>query len=292
MSLDSRVGSHSIEHGEFMVLIPYIKKSPQSAVEYGQSGSRTPNSSTDRVAVPAADSTWHDIMNDLSSLSGMQTEITKTDSRPSKRLFSEEGETSLCKSPRKTYSDRACKRKLDDNHALYEVLRSDAQNISDKQISNTIRGVLESVNCLSKADSSGCLLFEEYFKSTGVAQGCVCPSWLKRVLKIFMFVNIMYAFAQRRKKCFTWECIDKALMQSNIFGLENTCVTDVKSLPLLCPKVITASYILKNFLVEFMHSYTHVKWLLECDARQCCVSKLKFGCHVPDVLMQQLFNTQ
>ncbi|KAG6535035.1 hypothetical protein ZIOFF_008953 [Zingiber officinale] len=238
LSLDSRVGSHSIEHGEFMVLIPYIKKSQQSAVEYGQSGSRTPNVSTDRVAVSAADSTWHDIMNDLSSFSAMQAEITKTDNRHSKRLYCEEGGTSLGESRRKTYSDRACKRKLDDNHALHEVLCSDAQNISDKQVSSIIRGVLESVNCLSKANSSGCLLFEEYYKSTGVVQSCVCPSWLKRVLKIFMFVNIMYAFVQRQKKCFTWECIDKALMQSNIFGLENACMTDVKSLPLLCPKMI------------------------------------------------------
>ncbi|XP_074577358.1 uncharacterized protein LOC141833761 [Curcuma longa] len=238
LSLDSRVGSHSIEHGEFMVLVPYIRKSQLSAVEYGRSGSRTPNFSTDRVAVPAADSTWHDIMNDLSSLSAMQAEITKTDSRPSKRLFSEEGETSLGESRRKSNSDRACERKLEDNHALYKVLCSDAQNISDKQVSSTICGVLESVNCLSKANSSDCLLFEEYFKSTGVAQGCVCPSWLKRVLKIFMFVNIMYAFVQRQKKCFTWECIDKALMQSNIFGLENACMTDVKSLLLLCPKMI------------------------------------------------------
>ncbi|KAG6530731.1 hypothetical protein ZIOFF_004489 [Zingiber officinale] len=238
LSLDSRVGSHSIEHGEFMVLVPYIKKSQQSAVEYGQSGSRTPNASTDRVAVSAADSTWHDIMNDLSSFSAMQAEITKTDNRHSKRLYCEEGGTSLGESRRKTYSDRACKRKFDGNHALHEVLCSDAQNISDKQVSSIIRGVLESVNCLSKANSSGCLLFEEYFKSTGVIQSCVCPSWLKRVLKIFMFVNIMYAFVQRQKKCFTWECIDKALMQSNIFGLENACVTDVKSLPLLCPKMI------------------------------------------------------
>ncbi|THU68520.1 hypothetical protein C4D60_Mb08t04750 [Musa balbisiana] len=173
LSLDSRVDDYPVEHGEFMVLVPFTKKSGRLPVENGPLVRSPPNRPLDSVPSPAADMAWRDIMNDLSSLSGItKDEITPNGCGPSNYL------------------------------------------------------------------SSSCLLFEEYFRSTSMSQHCVCPSWLKRVLKNFTFINILCALFQMQKKFLTWKCIDEALKQPGTFGLENTCGSDVENLSLLCPQVV------------------------------------------------------
>ncbi|XP_065050947.1 uncharacterized protein LOC135581904 isoform X4 [Musa acuminata AAA Group] len=238
LSLDSRVDDYPVEHGEFMVLVPFIKKSGQIPVENGPPVRSPPNRPLDSVPSPAADMAWRDIMNDLSSLSGItKDEITR--SGPSNYLSSKKGETSVGERCRKTSMKRTCKRKLDDSHVLLrDLLCSDEKNIFDQLMSDRIRCIVESVCCLCNADSGSCLLFEEYFRSTGMSQHCVCPSWLKRVLKNFTFINILCALFQIQKKFLTWKCIDEALKQPGTFGLENTCVSDVENLSLLCPLVV------------------------------------------------------
>ncbi|XP_065021622.1 uncharacterized protein LOC103993793 isoform X4 [Musa acuminata AAA Group] len=164
-------------------------------------------------------------------------EITR--SGPSNYLSSKKGETSVGERCRKTSMKRTCKRKLDDSHVLLrDLLCSDEKNIFDQLMSDRIRCIVESVCCLCNADSGSCLLFEEYFRSTSMSQHCVCPSWLKRVLKNFTFINILCALFQIQKKFLTWKCIDEALKQPGTFGLENTCGSDVENLSLLCPLVV------------------------------------------------------
>ncbi|XP_018685896.1 uncharacterized protein LOC103993793 isoform X1 [Musa acuminata AAA Group] len=238
LSLDGRVDDYPVEHGEFMVLVPFIKKSGQIPVENGPPVRSPPNRPLDSVPSPAADMAWRDIMNDLSSLSGItKDEITR--SGPSNYLSSKKGETSVGERCRKTSMKRTCKRKLDDSHVLLrDLLCSDEKNIFDQLMSDRIRCIVESVCCLCNADSGSCLLFEEYFRSTSMSQHCVCPSWLKRVLKNFTFINILCALFQIQKKFLTWKCIDEALKQPGTFGLENTCGSDVENLSLLCPLVV------------------------------------------------------
>lgn len=238
LSLDSRVDDYPVEHGEFMVLVPFTKKSGRLPVENGPLVRSPPNRPLDSVPSPAADMAWRDIMNDLSSLSGItKDEITR--SGPSNYLSSKKGETSVGERCRKTLLKRTCKRKLDDSHVLLrDLLCSDEKNIFDQLMSDRIRCIVESVCCLCNADSGSCLLFEEYFRSTSTSQHCVCPFWLKRVLKNFTFINILCALFQIQKKFLTWKCIDEALKQPGTFGLENTCGSDVENLSLLCPLVV------------------------------------------------------
>ncbi|RWW76978.1 hypothetical protein BHE74_00014895 [Ensete ventricosum] len=240
LSLDSRVDSHPVEHGEFMVLVPFTKKSGQIPVENGPPVRSPPNRPLDSVPSPAADMAWRDIMNDLSSLSGItKDEKTRNGWGPSNYLSSKEGETSVGERCRKTSMKRTCKRKLDDSHVLLrDLLCSDEKDIFDRLMSERIRCIVELVCCLCNADSGSCLLFVEYFRSTSMSQQCVCPSWLKRVLKNFTFINILCALFHMQKKFLTWKCIDEALKQPGTFGLENTCGSDVENLSLLCPQVV------------------------------------------------------
>ncbi|URE28847.1 hypothetical protein MUK42_17433 [Musa troglodytarum] len=240
LSLYSRVDDYPVEHGEFMVLVPFTKKSGQIPVENGPPVRSPPNRPLDSVPSPAADMAWRDIMNDLSSLSGItKDEITRNGCGPSNYLSSKKGETSVGERCRTTWMKRTCKRKLDDSHVLLrDLLCSDEKNIFDQPMSDKIRCIVELVCCLCNADSGSCLLFEEYFRSTSMLQQCVCPSWLKRVLKNFTFINILCALFQMQKKFLTWKCIDEALKQPGTFGLENTCGSDVENLSLLCPQVV------------------------------------------------------
>ncbi|WOK94048.1 hypothetical protein Cni_G02750 [Canna indica] len=66
----------------------------------------------------------------------------------------------------------------------------------------------------------------------------LCPSWLRKAMEFFSFINVFYAFVQvRKKKCLTWEFIDELLKQPSLFGLEDISASDIELLSIICPKL-------------------------------------------------------
>ncbi|XP_020277328.1 uncharacterized protein LOC109851548 [Asparagus officinalis] len=129
------------------------------------------------------------------------------------------------------------KRKVDSNRSLCDILSSDSRDVFDQQSRIEISRVVGSVNCLSNANTGGCLLIERFGNKHG-NDSCICPSWLKKVLKCFSFLNIFYAFFHAQCKPLTWAIIEEALKHSSDFGLDDVFVSDVESLSILCPKSV------------------------------------------------------
>ncbi|CAN6470692.1 unnamed protein product [Victoria cruziana] len=113
--------------------------------------------------------------------------------------------------------------------------------------------IIESVNCLSDLQTGNCLLFQEFIEPSFMATNlskvhgiacsgersqCICPLWLKKVLKVFTFLNIMYAYLQLSNIKVSWSCLEELLRNVRIFGTEPITVSDIKHLSVLCPKTV------------------------------------------------------
>ncbi|CAN6470693.1 unnamed protein product [Victoria cruziana] len=114
--------------------------------------------------------------------------------------------------------------------------------------------IIESVNCLSDLQTGNCLLFQEFIEPSFMATNlskvhgiacsgersqCICPLWLKKVLKVFTFLNIMYAYLQLSNIKVSWSCLEELLRNVRIFGTEPITVSDIKHLSVLCPKALS-----------------------------------------------------
>ncbi|KAF3775124.1 ATP-dependent helicase [Nymphaea thermarum] len=113
--------------------------------------------------------------------------------------------------------------------------------------------IIESVNCLSDLQTGSCLLFQEFGKASFMATNlskvdgiacsdersqCICPSWLKKVLKVFTFLNIIYAYLQISNMKVAWSSVEELLRSVKIFDTELITVSDIEDLSVLCPKTV------------------------------------------------------
>ncbi|XP_020090142.1 uncharacterized protein LOC109711479 isoform X2 [Ananas comosus] len=226
LRLDSAIESLHIDRGEFIVLIPFAKKSLQLSGEVDPADQSTASSKPCEVSA-ASISAWQDIMNDLSSISQTsQADTTPKDVGPSNIVNSVKEKVSM---KRKRNGDNDC--------VIREILRSDFENVFEPHSSDRIRRVVEPVSCLC-SDTGCCFLFEEFFKLSNITEQCMCPPWLKRLLKVFTFLNVFYAFFQMQCKCLTRDYLEGAMRQAHSFGLDNVSISDVETLSRLCPKVV------------------------------------------------------
>ncbi|XP_038983505.1 uncharacterized ATP-dependent helicase YprA-like isoform X1 [Phoenix dactylifera] len=253
LRLESRMENHQIEHGEFMVLVPFTKKTQRFSVEPDPPGPQTGPSKSSRESMvsSAAESAWLDIMNDLSSLS----DVAGLDGAPSNfslsnKLGGGKEEALKVEGSSKLSLNTKRKREPENDHVLRDILRSDFKNVFEQQTSDRISQFVESASCLSSPTMGSCLLFEEFFTTSKETGQCVCPSWLKRVLKNFTFLNIFYAFFHIQGKCMTWDCIEEALKNRRRIGLDDICISDVENLSLLCPKVVVILGLQENMVTK------------------------------------------
>lgn len=237
MSLNSRLDSHQICNGEFIVLVPFAKKSQQlsSPPKPAYDSTIPPLSFQDSSMSSAANSAWLDMMSELSDVLS-DSAIPSSSSYMQK--FSLKKEMSMSESLEECLSTNAQKkRKVDGNHALHDILNSHSKDVFDEQIRMKISQFVGLANCLSNSKTGRCLLFERFCKRTD-KECCMCPPWLKKVMKCFSFLNIFYAFFHSQQKCLTWKVIEEALKHPSNFGLDGVCISDLKNLSILSPKVI------------------------------------------------------
>ena len=68
LRLDAKIDSLVVSHGEFIVLVPFTRKSQQSSPVAASGEEQSANPQISSEVAPEANSAWQDIMDDLSSM--------------------------------------------------------------------------------------------------------------------------------------------------------------------------------------------------------------------------------
>ncbi|XP_057459409.1 uncharacterized protein LOC130750031 isoform X1 [Actinidia eriantha] len=247
LDLQSKISTHSIEPEEFMVLVPYTKKDQQQTKQDNKTVThlKDKNEFSDSKA---ADSAWSDMMHDLSFLRN----ITRENQRnvDSKSANSADTNEVAGVSPINWCSETKLKNRfrcdaqeghIDD--VIISILHSYEMAQLDQRNCKRLMQVLELVNCLSNLHSGNCMFKEAYLHGSNVNPYgnknnlCLCPSWLKTVMKAFYFLNIYSAYLQMRCERITSACLKEALDRLDKFGLQ-VGIADVEHLSVLCPQVV------------------------------------------------------
>ncbi|KAK7304223.1 hypothetical protein RJT34_15350 [Clitoria ternatea] len=195
-------------------MVPFAKKepAPTGIPNPVQDSSHVPHSaSTSNLA----DSTWSSIMEDLSHL----CDTTENASGPELR---KEKQIEL------------------PYHLILNTLQCDGEGALSDRNCEVFLKVLESVDCLSDLPLGHCKLLKRVRGGGGFGPRCatcLCPSWLKMIVKAFAFVNIFSGFLCLQSRRLTFCLLEEALNQLAKFGVK-IGLQDVKHLSLLCPHLI------------------------------------------------------
>lgn len=252
LNSQSKIIGHTIGSGQFLVLVPFTKKVRQS--NQSATTSEVPNQGP---VSDFADSAWFDMMQDLRTLSNLpnnenQTNFDSTNVLEGVRNESVE-ETSaaypLGRKRKKFLRDQQ-EGSLDD--LIFSILKSPCKIFLDKQNCERLVRVLESVNCLLDTQSGCCKLLREVGLVHGDAvpsgsnsRSCLCPAWLKIIMKTFTFLNIYSSFLQLQRGHITLIHLNEVLGHLGELGFQ-VGVEDIEHFSVLCPKVINC--IFENFV--------------------------------------------
>ncbi|KAG0488924.1 hypothetical protein HPP92_007735 [Vanilla planifolia] len=231
LSLDDLISSLEIGEGEFMVLVPFAKKKRQLPLQLDPTmeGAEPSVRSQENQPSSAADSVWLDIMGDISSLNDIPSDDFGAEVDSIRGANGEE--SPVIDNPEK-------RRKSGDFKAIEDILCSDKQDFLGKNTSDKIGKFVDSISCLSDLNTGRCLLLEFCCDECPAAENCACPLWLKKVLKTFTLLNVLYAFFHSQRNFMTWSFLNETFKQPNLFGLDELCMLDVEKLSLLSPEVV------------------------------------------------------
>ncbi|WKA08273.1 hypothetical protein VitviT2T_026010 [Vitis vinifera] len=244
LSLQSKLNSHPIGSGKFMVLVPFTKKVRQC--NQSATTSEVPNQSP---VSNFADSAWSDMMQDLRTLSNMSNNENQTNFDSGSviegvrnELMEEASATYTLERKRKKFHGDKQEGSSDD--LILSLLKSPCKIFLDKQNCEILIRVLESVNCLLDMRSGSCMLLREVGLAYGDATQsgsksslCLCPAWLKKIMKTFTFLNIFSAFLQLQQGHITLIHLKEGLDHLGEFGFQ-VDMEDIEHLSVLCPKVV------------------------------------------------------
>ncbi|XP_015572042.2 uncharacterized ATP-dependent helicase YprA isoform X1 [Ricinus communis] len=239
LSVQSHITALTVEPGEFLVLIPFIKKERPKAPNPDFSTNlpkQTSNSSY-------ADSVYSDMMQEFSS-------FLKESSNLSTPPNYEPDSTNSQGHKRK----RVFKYRYEDDGGgqyafLWSVFQSSNKNILDDSNCEKFVEVLESLNCLTSSHSGICVLVANSGDNGEAEVLCLCPEWLKRIMQAFAFLNILSAYLQMHKEEITSAHLKEVLKQLGRFGF-NAGFEDIEHISVLCPKVVSFA----NNSTEFVNS--------------------------------------
>lgn len=235
MRLQTQIGSYPIQHGDFLVLVPFAKKEKEASriceSELEPSSNVAPAASTSTLA----DSTWSTIKEDLSILRDSDANETcdnasNSDTGKEKKVLETQ-----------TKGDY-----LPYHLILNTLLDCSEGGALGEHNCEVFAKVLESVSCLSDLPLGYCKLLKRS-RSKGGGGGrlrkcvsdsatCLCPPWLKIVVKAFTFVNVFSAFLYLQRRELSWDLLEEAFSKLAKFGVE-LGLGDIKHLSLLCPHV-------------------------------------------------------
>ncbi|XP_021757197.1 uncharacterized protein LOC110722235 [Chenopodium quinoa] len=244
LGVKSLIGSHSINCGEFVALMPFTKKAKSQNIhseESGVSSQTTPQSEPSHVA----ESAWRDMMEDLSYLNNTMSSEEHSGCLPdhfdkSKGVMINENLSSNYARKRRKISQVESKAGLADD-LISSLLRFSNRHVLDQEVCESFLKILESVHCLSDAETGNCMLSSK-FNMQGNGQPaqpscCLCPTWLTIMMQSFAFLNIFAGFLQVNHEAVTFDLVKNSLNKLRELGF-CASVEDLKRLPDLCPKVV------------------------------------------------------
>ncbi|XP_027901799.1 uncharacterized protein LOC114162192 isoform X2 [Vigna unguiculata] len=239
LRLQTHIASYPIQRHEFLVLIPFTKKEKEPSTtshSLQPDVPHTTNASTSTSVL--ADSTWSSIKEDLSLLrDATESDACNSESGKEKPLeTSTEGGLGREKQMELPY------------HLILNTLRDGCEGGPfGEHNCEVFAKVLESVNCLSELPLGHCKLLKRARSKGGGGGGlrnrvsdgviCLCPPWLKIVVKAFAFVNIFSAFIYLQLRDLTLSLLEEALSELAKFGVK-LGIGDIKNLSLLCPHLV------------------------------------------------------
>lgn len=252
LGLQSKIGSLNIKPDEFLVLVPFSKKEPNNkqTQKSDQSKASLNGSGKSSTISNFADSAWSDMMQDLSSL--RENSSNQTPMEPIVGSFNLGDRTEAMNETATCCSSGAKRKKgLDSDDIMLDILRCSrrSKNVLDEHNFTRFVEVLASVSCLSDPHNGDCMLWRRvHLRRHGFGTGlpkssgssCLCPPWLKIIMKAFAFLNTFSAFIQSRQERTTSILLEQALGHLPKFGVE-LGLKDIKNLSVISPKVIYIS---------------------------------------------------
>ncbi|PQQ02746.1 putative ATP-dependent helicase YprA [Prunus yedoensis var. nudiflora] len=287
LGLQSKIGSLNIKPDEFLVLVPFSKKEPNNKQTQKSDQSKASLNGSDKSSTISnfADSAWSDMMQDLSSL--QENSSNQTPMEPIVGSFNLGDRTEAMNETATCCSSGAKRKKgLDSDDIMLDILRCSrrSKNVLDEHNFTRFVEVLASVSCLSDPYNGDCMLWRRvHLRRHGFGTGlpkssgssCLCPPWLKIIMKAFAFLNTFSAFIQSRQERTTSILLEQALGHLPKFGVE-LGLKDIKNLSVISPKVVR--FVNKN--AEETSSGNAIV-IINCSTEDNC----KHGCKQMDVPM-------
>ncbi|XP_024168520.1 uncharacterized ATP-dependent helicase YprA isoform X1 [Rosa chinensis] len=263
LRLQSRIGTHGIKPGEVLVLVPFVKKVANNQSQKCDQSDPSLNTSANRSMSKFANSAWSDMMQDLSYLRDGSSDGTPSVSNIGSFSVGDGSGDCSCEVKRKR--GFGC-----DEMILDMLWASRSKSVLDEQNSRRFVELLESVNCLSDPYSGDCMLWRRKASLQGFGLGlpnsngnsCLCPEWLKKIMKGFAFLNIFSALVQLQQERTTSTLLEQALKQLATFGVKLD-MQDMEHLSVISPKVVL--FVKKNAEET---SSGNALVIIECSAEQ------------------------
>uniref|UniRef100_A0A7N0TFF9 Uncharacterized protein n=1 Tax=Kalanchoe fedtschenkoi TaxID=63787 RepID=A0A7N0TFF9_KALFE len=243
LSTKTRLDCQAIGRGSFIVIIPFIKKDTNKAKQPSDPLVEKEQGVGNSSSVSLADLAWQDIMNDMSELRDISNDAAECSS-----LMGNPGSGVTDEKAREGFNTRVFeKARISEegvrDDLIVSILQSPNKNALLGENCETLVRVLEMEDCLLDEDFKECLLYRKSRLLNNCASlctennssSCICPSWLKAVLRAFTFLNIVSAYRQQQRTEMTWDFLTKVMVHLENSGLQ-IGVENLRSLSLLCPK--------------------------------------------------------
>ncbi|KAL9231532.1 hypothetical protein vseg_006752 [Gypsophila vaccaria] len=243
LAMQSQIGSLSIKSGDFIALMPFTKKGkcqnlpPQETPPSSQTSPPTAGSEL-------AEAAWRDMMEDLSYLNDSSNCEQQPESTSVDFLYDVNSAKMKAKGTNNVSKKRG-RMPISEikggfgEELISSLLQSSKKHTFDKDVSERFLKVLESVDCLSDVKTGECVLLSEASmrNSSQASSSCLCPDWLKKLVKGFTFLNVLTGFLKMQHETVTFEYVKDSLDKLHELGF-GVGMEDLKCLSNVCPKVV------------------------------------------------------
>lgn len=242
LKLQRKVGTLDMGNSEFLVLVPFAKRDSNQTQNSSQpkASMKVPNQPS---ISKFAESAWSDMMHDLSYLSDDPVAKAPEFEIAGNLRNRRDASAGLANS----WSSEAKRKRgsIECDDLLYDILWAPkSMDVLDEYKCEKFIEFLNLVNCLSDLHSGNCMLsIRSCSQAFGIGlptndgSTCLCPTWLKILLKAFAFLNVFSAFLQLQQARTTLNLLEEALDQLGKFGVK-LCIRDLEHLSIISPKVI------------------------------------------------------
>ncbi|KAL8134877.1 uncharacterized protein LOC141713110 isoform X2 [Apium graveolens] len=248
LSLGSPLSNYPTYPGDFFIFMPFTKKD-QNKEQKSEEVTTASNVTSQCSSSNLADSAWSDLMQDLSCMQNTAT-VANQDDTDLQGLTSDNTpgfirRHNVTRSSGTKWRTKAVSSEHEEiiNSLIESILQSSSNEVFDSKNWEKFLLLSESINCLADPLSGICMLAKAFSKDGETGQYvskdglCLCPSWLKDLMKRFCFLNLYSEVLEIQGKRVTSSGLKGTLDQLTEFGFQ-IGISDLEELSVLCPKVV------------------------------------------------------